>query len=106
MSPRGPFLFRTDSVSNLLQAWARLGPLSLFRAFRPVTDRRLIATVPPRSLAQWGGMAIHHERDRICDGFAEPGNDRSSGGESGDRCDAARVEELKSVCVIASELAG
>ena len=58
MSPRGPFLFRTDSVSNLLQAWARLGPLSLFRAFRPVTDRRLIATVPPRSLTQWGGMAV------------------------------------------------
>jgi hypothetical protein len=43
---------------NLLQAWARLGPLSLFRAFRPVTDRRLIATVPPRSLTQWGGMAV------------------------------------------------
>ena len=69
MSPRGPFLFRTDSVSNLLQAWARLGPLSLLRAFRPVTDRRLIATVPPRSLAQWGGMAVSRLDGR---GFRSP----------------------------------
>ena len=57
MSPRGPFLFRTDSLSNLLLAWARLGPLSLIRIFRPVSDRRLIATVSAATAHPMGWLS-------------------------------------------------